>query len=48
MKKAKKNNKKTNAKSADNLRFPHNPHYSMIYPSSQTRDDDDITTSNES
>lgn len=48
MKKQSKSKKKTNRKSADNLRFPHNPHYSMIYPSSQTRDDDNITTSNES
>lgn len=48
MKKKQQNKKKTNAKSADNLRFPHNPHYSMIYPSSQKRDDEDITTSNES
>ena len=48
MKKQPKSKKKTNRKSADNLRFPHNPHYSMIYPSSQTRDDDNITTSNES
>ncbi len=43
-----KSKKKTNQKSAANLRFPHNPHYSMIYPSSQKRDDEDITTSNES
>ena len=48
MKKQPKSKKKTNKKSADNLRFPHNPHYSMIYPSSQKRDDDNITTSNES
>ena len=48
MKKQPKSKKKTNKKSAENLRFPHNPHYSMIYPSSQKRDDDNITTSNES
>ena len=48
MKKQPKSKKKTNKKSADNLRFAHNPHYSMIYPSSQERDDDNITTSNES
>ncbi len=48
MKKQPDSQKKTNKNSKDNTKYPHNPHYCMIYPSAQERDDDSVTTSNES
>lgn len=39
MKKKKKN---------PDILYPHNPHYCMIMPDSEERDDDSVTTSNQS
>ena len=41
--------KKNKQKQKDiDLKYPHNPDYSMIYPDSEKRDDDSVSTSNES